>query len=114
MDFLSGTTAPQWAMASSFTRFLDHIWCATVSRTPLDEWSARCRDLYLTTRNTHNRQISMPPSGIRTHDLSRRAAADLCLRLRGRWYWQKGALCNMKIRYVIDVNQFNNLVTCSA
>ena len=32
----------------------------TVGRTPLDEWSARPRDLYLTTHNTHNRQTSMP------------------------------------------------------
>ena len=35
----------------------------TVGRTPLDEWSARRRDLYLTTHNTHNRQTSMPPVG---------------------------------------------------
>ena len=35
----------------------------TVGRTPLDEWSARRRDLYLTTHNTHNRQTSMPPAG---------------------------------------------------
>jgi len=35
----------------------------TVGRTPMEEWSARHRDLYLTTHNTHNRQISMPPSG---------------------------------------------------
>ena len=73
-------------MASSFLRFLDHTQRrTTVGRTPLDEWSARRRDLYLKTHNTHNRQISMPPSGIRTHDLSRRATADLHLRLRGHW-----------------------------
>ena len=43
---------------------LDHTQrCTTVGRTPLDEWSARCRDLYLTTHNTHNRQTSMPPMG---------------------------------------------------
>ena len=35
----------------------------TVGRAPLDEWSARRRDLYLTTHNTHNRQTSMPPVG---------------------------------------------------
>ena len=35
----------------------------TVGRTPLDEWSARRRYLYLTTHDTHNRQISMPPVG---------------------------------------------------
>ena len=42
--------------------FLDHTQRrSTVGRTPLDEWSARRRDLYLTTHDTHNRQISMPP-----------------------------------------------------
>jgi len=35
----------------------------TVSRTPLDEWSACRRHRYLTTHNTHNRQTSMPPVG---------------------------------------------------
>ena len=44
-------------MASTFTRFLDHTQRrTTVGRTPLDEWSARRRDLYLTTHNTHNTQ----------------------------------------------------------
>jgi hypothetical protein len=56
--------SPQWARASSFTRFLDHTQRnTTVGRTPLDEWSARRRDLYLTTHNTHNRQTFMPPEG---------------------------------------------------
>jgi len=51
-------------MASSFLRFLDHTKRRnTVGRTPLDEWSARRRDLYLTTHNTHNRRTSMPPVG---------------------------------------------------
>jgi len=31
----------------------------TVGRTPLDEWSAPRRDLYLTLHNTHKRQTSM-------------------------------------------------------
>jgi len=44
-----------WAMASSFLRFLDHTQrSATVGRIPLDQWSHRPRDLYLTTHNTHN------------------------------------------------------------
>ena len=44
--------------------FLDHTQRhATVGRTPLDERSARRRDLYLTTHDTHNRQVSMPPVG---------------------------------------------------
>jgi len=36
----------------------------TVGRIPLDEGSARRKDLYLTTRNIHNRQISMPQAGV--------------------------------------------------
>jgi len=55
---------PQWARASSFTRFLDHTQRhTTVGRTSLHEWSARRSTLYLTTHNTHNRQTSMPPVG---------------------------------------------------
>ena len=77
-------------MERLFFMFLDHTQRRTrVGRTPLDEWSARRRDLYLTTHNTHNRQTSMPPGGIRTHDLSRRTAADLRLRPRGHWDRQR-------------------------
>jgi len=76
----------QWAGASLLTRFLDHTQPRiTVGRTSLEEWSARRRDLYLTTHSTHNRQTSMSPVAIRTHNLSRRAAADLRLRPRGHW-----------------------------
>jgi len=43
---------------------LDHTRRRTaVGRTPLDKWSARRRDLYLTSHNTHKRQTSMPPAG---------------------------------------------------
>jgi hypothetical protein len=55
---------PTRAMASSFVRFLyttqRHN---TVGRTPLDKWSARRRNFYLTTHNTHNRETSMPSAG---------------------------------------------------
>ena len=51
-------------MERIFLMFLDHTQRrTTVDRTPLDELSARRRDLYLTTHDTHNRQISMPPVG---------------------------------------------------
>ena len=51
-------------MERLFLMFLDHTQrCTTVGRTPLDEWSARRRGVYLTTHDTHNRQISMPPVG---------------------------------------------------
>ena len=55
---------PTRVVVSSFLRFLDHTqWRTTVGRSPLDEGSARRRDLYLTTHNTLNRQTSMPPVG---------------------------------------------------
>jgi hypothetical protein len=57
----------------------------TLGRTPLDEGSARRRDLYLTTHNTHKTQTSMPPVGfepaipaseqLQTHALDRAATA---------------------------------------
>jgi hypothetical protein len=57
--------SPQLARASSIMRFLIHTHrCTTVSRTLLDEWSARRKDLYLTTHNTHNRHpIPRRPRG---------------------------------------------------
>jgi len=84
--FLLWRCDPTRVMASLFLTFLDHTQRRTaVGRTPLDEWSARRRDLYLTTHDTHNRQTSMPPVGFEPHDLNWRAAADRSLRPRGHW-----------------------------
>jgi hypothetical protein len=45
-------------------RSLDHTQRRTiVGRAPLDKWSARLRDRYLTTHNTHKRQTYMPSVG---------------------------------------------------
>jgi len=55
----------------------------TLDRTPLDEWSAWRRYLYLT---THNTQTGIhAPGRIRTHNPNRRAAADPHLIPRGHW-----------------------------
>ena len=67
INFFFGRNSPQWARTSSFTRFPYHTQRrTTVGWTPLDEWSARRRDIYLTTHNTHNRKTSMPPVGFET------------------------------------------------
>ena len=47
----------------------------TLGRVPLDERSARRRELYQTAHNTHNRQTSMSPAGLEPHNPSKRAAA---------------------------------------
>ena len=92
---------PEWARASSFMRFLDHTQQrTTVGRTPLDKWPARRRDLYLTTHNTHNRQTSMAPGGIRTHNPSRPAAAGLHLRPRSHWDRQYSLHISIKYRSI--------------
>ena len=63
-SFFLWVCSPTRATPSSCLRFLDHTQRRTTfGRTPLDEWSARRRDLYLTTHNTHNRQTSTPPVG---------------------------------------------------
>jgi hypothetical protein len=61
--FFIWRNSPQRVRASSFTWFLDHIQRrTTVGMTPLDEWSARRWDLYLT-NTKHSQQTSMPPVG---------------------------------------------------
>jgi len=70
---------PTRARASSFLRLLDRThWCTTVGRNPLDEWSARRRDLYLTTKhNKHpcSRQDSNPQSQ-QSHALDQAASGN--------------------------------------
>jgi hypothetical protein len=60
--FFRGSTDPSGPMPLmwGFSITLKH---ATLSRTPLGEWSARRRNLYLTTHSTHERQTSMLPAG---------------------------------------------------
>ena len=61
--FFHGATAPGGPgppRSRGFTITLRHT---TLGRTPLDRWSARRRDLYLTKHNTHERQTSTPPAG---------------------------------------------------
>ena len=73
-------------MASSFTRFLDHTQRrTTLGRTPLDEWSARRRDLYLTTHTTLTTDKFPCFRWDSNPNPSRRATADLRLRPRGHW-----------------------------
>jgi len=72
--FSYGATAPSGPGQScrGFTITLRH----TLGRTPLDERSARRKELGLTTHNTHKKQTSMPPGGIQNRYPSKRAAAD--------------------------------------
>ena len=69
-------------MEHPFLMFLDHTQRrSTVGMTPLDS-SARRRNLYLTSHDTHNRQISMPPVGfepkISAGERQGRSPAEIC------------------------------------
>jgi hypothetical protein len=62
--FFCDAAASTRAMSSLCLWFFEHTQRrTTVGSNPLDEWSARRRDFYLTIHNTHNRQTSMPPVG---------------------------------------------------
>jgi len=75
-------------MTHTQTHTHTHTQTHIVGRTPLDEWSARRIDLYLTTHNSH--KIGFYGTGeIRTRNTSKWAAFDQRLRPRGhleRWF----------------------------
>jgi hypothetical protein len=99
---------PERPMASSCTRFRDNTQRrAIVGRKPLDECSARRRDLYLKTRN---RQTSMP-GGFRTYNRSRRAAVDIRLTPRGHWERHFEPHDNTQLSTICQL-YFDNLQCC--
>jgi hypothetical protein len=61
--FFHGVTAPGGSGPPHYRGFTIILRHTILDRTRLDEWSVRRGDLYLTTHNTHKRQISMPPVG---------------------------------------------------
>jgi hypothetical protein len=60
--FSHGATALSGSGPSRYRGFTSILRHTTHDRTPLDERSARRRNLYLTTYNTHKRQTSMLPA----------------------------------------------------
>jgi len=84
-----GTTAPSGPGPPHCRGFTITLWYTTHCTTPPEEWSARRGNLYLTTHNTHERQTSMPPAGLKpaisaserlqTHAFARSATSiDVC------------------------------------
>jgi hypothetical protein len=61
--FSSGATAPSGPGSSQYRDFTITLRHTTISRTPLDKWSAQCRELYLSTHNTHKWQTCMSLAG---------------------------------------------------
>jgi hypothetical protein len=74
--FPNGATAAKGPGPPHYRGFAVTLRHTTLDRTYLDEWPARRRHLYVTTHDTHEKQISMPPGEFRTRNPSKRAAAD--------------------------------------
>ena len=84
--FSISPTAPSRPRSPYYPGFKTTLRHTTLGRTNPDEWSARRRDLNLTTHNTHKRHACL--GGIRTPNPSKRAAVDPRLRPRGHWELQ--------------------------
>ena len=88
LSFFHGTTVPSGPGSPQFRGFIITLRHTTLGRIPLDEWSASCRDLCLTT-HIHSQETDIhPPGGFQTRYPTKRAAADPRLRPRGHW-WKK-------------------------
>ena len=79
--------SPTRAQAASFFRFLDHTQLNTCGMTSFKKWSARRRCRYLhNTQQTQETNIHVL-SGLKTHDPSNRAVANLRLRPHSHRDW---------------------------
>jgi hypothetical protein len=61
--FYHCATAPSGPRPPHYPEFIITLRHTTLGSTPLEEWSAQRRDLYMITYNTHSGQTSMLPAG---------------------------------------------------
>jgi hypothetical protein len=130
--FSNGATAPSGPGSPHYRGFTITFRHTTLGRNPLDEWSARRRDLYLTTHNTDKRQTSMPSAGFeptipaserpQTHTLNR-AASEIGPKLSlwlygvdGRWltmsmehWWNDTEGTRLKSMWLSNLNLCKSL-----
>ena len=63
LTFFYGATTPSESVFPHYRGYTITLRHTTLGRTPLEEWSARCTGLYLTTHNSHKRQTPIRPGG---------------------------------------------------
>jgi hypothetical protein len=78
--FSSSARTPSGPGPSYYPGFTITLRHTKLDRTPLEVWSARRRDLYLTIHNHSKRQTSISPAGFETRNPSKRMAAGRRLR----------------------------------
>jgi hypothetical protein len=76
-----GSPTPSGSGPHHYRGFMITLRHSTLGKTPLDEWSARRRNLYLSTQNSPKREIIIPPMRFKPAIPSKRATADPRLRL---------------------------------
>jgi hypothetical protein len=75
--FFYASTSPGGPWPPHYRGFTITLRHTALGRTPLDEWSARRRDIWLKIHNNQKRQTDIhAPGEIRTHNCRKRAAAD--------------------------------------
>jgi hypothetical protein len=95
---LHGATAPSGPGPPHYEGFTITLRHTTLGRAPLDELSARRKDLYPTTHNTQKRQASMSPAGFEP------AIPAYNPRLRSRGHRDQLSFILLSINYVGPVN----------
>jgi hypothetical protein len=107
----TGAYSPGWTFGLPFRGFLiTHI--QTHGRTPVDEWSAHCRDLHLHRITQHINTTNIHVlSGIQTRDPSNQAATDLRLRPHGHWDWLLKLSSYLNIAVIL--NLWDHALYCS-
>ena len=107
--FLPWSNSPQWAKAFSLSRIHNH----TQTHNTRQDSSGRVISLSqrpLPDNTQHSQQTDIhAPGGIRTHNPSQRAAADLRLRPRGHWDRQICRL-DMSIKLQTTITNNRNLI----
>ena len=83
---------------SHYQGFMITLRHTTLGRTPRGEWSARSRDLYLTTHNNQKGTNIHDPGGIQTHNPRKWEVTDLRLRLHGHWNWRYLNIYKLRVR----------------
>jgi len=88
--FFQGVTAPSGPRHPHYWGFMITFRHTTLGMTPLDMGSARHGDLYLTTHNTHKRQLSITPAGFEPAVPKSERPHTHSLELGGHWIFVTG------------------------
>ena len=83
--YFHGATAPSGPGPPHHRGFTITLRLTTLGRTPLYEWPARRRDLYLITHNTHKRETSVPPAAFEPTIPASERPLTHAFRPRGHW-----------------------------